>query len=75
TRNQHSRWKLPLSYAIGVAGYALGLLLSSLFDLPSGALIVWCLAILAIGTYWLGPADALPAAPVGRTGGTARRDY
>ncbi len=58
TRNHAARWRLPLAYAIGATGYALGLLLSSLFDLPSGALIVWCLAALAIVAYWLGPEDA-----------------
>ena len=41
----------PLAYAIGVAGYAAGLVLSSALDLPSGALIVWCLAALAIVAY------------------------
>jgi len=30
--------------ALGIAGYALGLALSALFDLPSGAVIVWSLA-------------------------------
>lgn len=58
TRNHIVRWRLPLSYAIGAAGYALGLLLSSIFDLPSGALIVWCLAVLAIVVYWFGPGDS-----------------
>ena len=58
TRNHRERMRLPLAYAIGVAGYGLGLLLSSLFDLPSGALIVWCLAVLAIFVYGAGPADA-----------------
>ena len=58
TRNHVTRWRLPLSYAIGIAGYALGLLLSSVFDLPSGALIVWCLAVLAIVVYWFGPSDS-----------------
>jgi zinc/manganese transport system permease protein len=57
TRNHAGRWRLPLAYAIGAAGYASGLLLSSVFDLPSGALIVWCLAVLAIVVYWLGPGD------------------
>jgi zinc/manganese transport system permease protein len=32
------------AYAIGVLGYFSGLVLSALFDLPSGALIVWTLA-------------------------------
>jgi zinc/manganese transport system permease protein len=31
-------------FAIGAGGYALGLALSALFDLPSGAVIVWTLA-------------------------------
>ena len=64
TRNHAARWRLPLSYAIGAAGYALGLLLSSMFDLPSGALIVWCLAALAIIVYSLGP--SVPAAELRR---------
>jgi zinc/manganese transport system permease protein len=32
------------AFAIGVAGYAIGLLLSAWFDLPSGATIVWTMA-------------------------------
>lgn len=36
--------RLVVAYAIGVAGYALGLALSALFDLPSGAVIVCALA-------------------------------
>ena len=39
-----------VAYAIGAAGYALGLALSALFDLPSGAVIVWTLA--ACGIAW-----------------------
>ena len=30
----------------GIAGYAAGLLLSALFDLPSGAAIVWTMALI-----------------------------
>jgi zinc/manganese transport system permease protein len=33
---------------VGVAGYALGLALSAVFDLPSGAVIVWTLAATAL---------------------------
>lgn len=54
-RNYRRAWRLPLAYAIGIAGYAAGLLLSVRFDLPSGALIVWCLATVAILIYALGP--------------------
>ena len=35
-------------YAIGVLGYALGLALSALFDLPSGAIVVCTLALVGI---------------------------
>jgi zinc/manganese transport system permease protein len=44
---RQGRQRLLLAYAIGAAGYALGLMLSALFDLPSGAVIVWSLAICA----------------------------
>jgi zinc/manganese transport system permease protein len=36
------------AFAIGVAGYAIGLLLSAWFDLPSGAAIVWAMAIVGV---------------------------
>jgi zinc/manganese transport system permease protein len=39
------RGRLPAAYAIGAAGYALGLALSALFDLPTGAIIVCGLAL------------------------------
>jgi zinc/manganese transport system permease protein len=38
------------AFAIGVAGYAIGLLLSARFDLPSGAAIVWAMA--AVGVFF-----------------------
>jgi len=36
--------RTPIAYALGAAGFALGLALSALFDLPSGAVIAWALA-------------------------------
>jgi zinc/manganese transport system permease protein len=51
--------RLPLAYAIGGAGYAAGLVLSSALDLPSGALIVWCLALLAIAVHAAAPRRAI----------------
>jgi len=39
---------LYIGYAIGAMGYGLGLVLSSLLDLPSGAVIVWSLALIAL---------------------------
>jgi len=38
------RRRLGLAYAVGAAGYALGLMLSAWLDLPSGAVIAWALA-------------------------------
>ena len=55
SRNHAPARRLPLAFAIGVGGYASGLLLSTVVDLPSGALIVWCLAALAIVVYAIGP--------------------
>jgi len=48
------RRRLAVAYAIGVAGYALGLALSALFDLPSGAVIVCALVACAPGWRLLG---------------------
>ena len=49
---------LPLGYAIGAGGYALGLWLSVPFDFPAGPFIVVCLASLVLITAtarrWLG---------------------
>jgi len=39
---------LALAYLVGALGYVAGLVLSALFDLPTGALIVWCLAAVAV---------------------------
>lgn len=39
---------LSLPIAIGVMSYAVGLILSSLFDLPSGPVIVWVMALLSL---------------------------
>jgi len=36
--------RLITAYAIGIAGYVVGLVLSAVLDLPSGAMIVWTLA-------------------------------
>lgn len=52
-----SRIRLAVGYAVGATGYILGLGLSVLFDLPSGAVVVWTLALAGIATYslWPGP--------------------
>ena len=43
--------RLAAAYLASAAGYALGLALSALFDLPSGAVIVWTMAVIAIAVY------------------------
>ncbi|MGB8339590.1 MAG: metal ABC transporter permease [Burkholderiales bacterium] len=40
--------RLPWAYALGVAGYLIGLLVSVKADLPSGAVIVWTMVVLGI---------------------------
>lgn len=51
---------LATAFAVGFGGYLAGLVLSALFDLPTGAIIVWALAALAVavmaGRRWLQPA-------------------
>ena len=50
TRSLHGRRRGVVAYCIGAAGYAVGLALSSLFDLPSRAVIVWSLAACTLAT-------------------------
>ena len=47
TRDLSGTRGLGVAFGLGVLGYALGLGLSAVFDLPSGAMIVWALAVLA----------------------------
>ena len=47
-RGRGGRARHVLAYATGAAGYASGLALSALLDLPSGAVIVWTLAACGI---------------------------
>ena len=54
--------KLVFAYLLGIGGYASGLVLSIVLDLPSGALIVWCLSLLAMLVYSVGPARSTAAA-------------
>ncbi len=45
--------RMAYAYAIGIAGYALGLLLSVWLDLPAGAAIVWAMALTGLLTAML----------------------
>jgi zinc/manganese transport system permease protein len=53
------RWRGPgrhlVSYSVGALGYGVGLTLSALFDLPSGAVIVWALAICGLAVFLVSP--------------------
>jgi zinc/manganese transport system permease protein len=48
TRRWPEKSGLLSAYGIGAAGYVTGLVLSALFDLPTGAVIVWSLAAMAV---------------------------
>jgi zinc/manganese transport system permease protein len=48
TAGLNGRRQLATAYAVGAVGYLSGLVLSALFDLPSGAMIVWTLAVCAL---------------------------
>ena len=48
TRGMTGRARFIAGYGVGAVGYALGLALSALLDLPSGAVIVWVLAVTAV---------------------------
>jgi len=52
TRNA-GRFRLIKAYAVAALGYAVGLFASASFDLPSGAVVVWALAIAGIAFFAL----------------------
>lgn len=49
TRHLSGKRRVAVGYLLGATAYAVGLVLSALFDLPAGALIVWILALLGVG--------------------------
>jgi zinc/manganese transport system permease protein len=49
------RRRLIVGYALGAAGYALGLVVSALSDWPSGPAIVWVMTALALIVFASGP--------------------
>jgi zinc/manganese transport system permease protein len=49
-----TRWRLATAWGVGAAGYALGLVISTSLDLPTGPVIVWMLATLGVLTHaWI----------------------
>jgi len=45
------RYRLAAAWAVGALGYAAGLVVSTLFDLPSGPVIVWVLVAVALAAH------------------------
>jgi zinc/manganese transport system permease protein len=52
TRNA-ARRRLLKAYAVAALGYGVGLLASAWLDLPSGAVVVWALAVAGIAFFSL----------------------
>ena len=50
---QRRSLRLACGYGVGIVGCAAGLLMSSYWDLPAGAVIVWSLAIASLAFAWL----------------------
>jgi zinc/manganese transport system permease protein len=48
TSNLRSSRRLMVGYAVGALSYFLGIVLSALLDLPTGAVIVWTMAVVAL---------------------------
>ncbi len=59
TVRQPPHRQLPTAWALGLAGYSAGLALSAWLDLPSGAVIVWCLALVGVA-WWFFSARSAP---------------
>ncbi len=48
TRRMHGTTRLFAGYSIGVFSYLAGIMISALLDLPTGAVIVWTMAVFAM---------------------------
>ena len=55
TRNLSPGRQLPAAWCIGLLSYLAGISLSMWFDYPTGALIVWSMAIISIAGAWVLP--------------------
>lgn len=58
TQRMHGKPRLLAGYALGAVAFVAGIVLSALFDLPTGAMTVWTMALLALATgvflgHWL----------------------
>jgi zinc/manganese transport system permease protein len=55
--------RLAVAWLVAAAGYAIGLAVSTALDLPSGAVIVWALAVIAVIAYLMLPNGAVRQSP------------
>lgn len=62
TRKRSGAGALTTGYLVGIIAYALGLVLSAILDLPAGAVIVWSLALVALGFGFVFPGRSQKAA-------------
>jgi len=53
TVNRDSRHRLLSGYLVAFIGYTSGIYISAVFDLPTGAMVVWSLAFVALGSRLL----------------------
>ncbi len=58
-RTMTSKAAVIIAYGIGACGYALGLAASAWYDVPSGAVIVWAIALMAILIRFLMPKQCI----------------
>jgi zinc/manganese transport system permease protein len=63
--------QLPLGLMLGVASYVAGLAVSVVTDLPSSAVIVWCMALLAIALHLTARNGVRAREEVSQAGSTA----
>ena len=56
-----TRFRLAKAYAVGGLGYVFGLVASTLFDLPTGAIVVWAMAIVGIALSCMERTEVRPA--------------
>jgi zinc/manganese transport system permease protein len=55
TRSLTPRLQLLVAWCIGFAAYFAGISLSMVYDYPTGALIVWAMAVISVASAWLLP--------------------
>jgi zinc/manganese transport system permease protein len=55
TRKLSARQQVPAGWCIGLIAYVFGIGLSMVYDYPTGALIVWAMAVVSLASAWILP--------------------